>query len=198
MKTGLLGGSFDPVHLAHVALAHCAWQELKLDEVQLIPAADPWQREPLAADAQHRLAMLDLALSGQPHLRVNPIEINRGGKTYTVDTLRQLPSGPDYYWILGADQLANFCTWHRWEEIADLVRLGVAQRPGTALTVPLPLRDHLASQDRALIPLPFQPMPVSSTQIRKCLAAGQPTDGLLSVAVAQYIQKNGLYQPPVA
>ncbi|KAA0911888.1 nicotinate (nicotinamide) nucleotide adenylyltransferase [Pusillimonas sp. ANT_WB101] len=198
MKIGLLGGSFDPVHLAHVALALCALQELKLNEVQLIPAADPWQREPLAAGAQHRVAMLELAVREQPHLRVNPIEINRGGKTYTFDTLCQLPTGPDYYWILGADQLANFCTWHHWQEITDLARLAVALRPGTTLTVPPPLGDHLARQNRPLITLPFQPTPISSTQIRKRLAAGQPTDRLLSVAVAQYIQQNGLYQPPVA
>lgn len=198
MKIGLLGGSFDPVHLAHVALACSARLTLNLDEVQLIPAADPWQRKPLAAKASHRLAMLELAVREQPHLRINPIEIQRGGKTYTIDTLHQLPQGSDYHWILGADQLANFCTWQCWQEIADLVRLVVAQRPGSTLAVPRPLREHLSHRNRPLINLPFPPMPVSSTLIRQLLADDQPTDGLLDVAVAQYIQQNGLYLPPAA
>ncbi|PLC48295.1 nicotinate (nicotinamide) nucleotide adenylyltransferase [Pollutimonas subterranea] len=197
-KTGLLGGSFDPVHLAHIALAETARTALALDEVQLIPAADPWQRGPLAATAAHRLAMLHIATAGHAHLHVNPLEIQRGGPTYTIDTLRELPKNADYFWILGADQLENFCSWQYWQEIASLVTLAVAQRPGARLTAAQDLIEHLEKLDRHLIELPFEPTEISATLVRQRLARGESTDGLLDVAVAQYIKQNGLYQAPVA
>lgn len=198
MKTGLLGGSFDPVHLAHIALANTAMQALGLAGVELIPAAQPWQRKPLAADAGHRLAMLELAVDGHPGLRVNPVEIRRGGHTYTIDTLRSLPPHTAYCWILGTDQLHNFCSWRDWREIAQRVELAVAQRPGTPLEPPLELRQHLEQLDRRIAILPFEPLAISSTRIRQRIADGLPTDGLLDVAVAHYIQQNGLYQAPAA
>lgn len=198
LKIGLLGGSFDPVHRAHVTLASTALHALDLDRVEFIPAANPWQREPLAASGEDRVAMLHLALDQHPQLRVNPIEVQRGGKTYTIDTLHELPSGSDYYWILGADQLANFCTWHRWQDILSLVQLAVAQRIGSPLTPPQTLQEQLDKLGRGLIRLPFEPAQISSTDIRKRLARGEPTGQLLDVAVAQYIEKKGLYQAPIA
>ncbi len=194
---GLLGGSFDPVHRAHIDLADTAWRALELDEVQLVPAADPWQRRPLCATGEQRLAMLDIAIRGRPHLRVNPIEIQRGGKTYTIDTLRQLPGTAAYYWILGADQLQNFCSWHAWREITGLVTLAVAQRPGSPLAVPQALLSELNTRGRSLIELPFEPTPISASQIRHRIAALESTEGLLDVAVAQYIEQNGLYRAPI-
>lgn len=191
---GLLGGSFDPVHLAHVALAHAALRELALDEVQLLPASDPWQRGPLAATSAQRLAMLELAIRGTPRLSVNPIEIERGGKTYTIDTLRQLPAGPEYVWILGADQLANFCTWHHWDEIAALAQIAVARRPGADAVPPPALRALLDELRRPLLQIPFPPMPVSASEIRKRLAQGASIEGLLDPGVAQYINRHGLYR----
>lgn len=195
-KIGLLGGSFDPVHLAHIALAKAALQTLRLDEVELIPAANPWQREPLAATAPQRLAMLDIAIAGEDCLRINPIEIKRGGQTRTIDTINCLPENIDYTWILGADQLANFCSWHCWKDIVVRAHLAVAQRPGVPLAPPPPLVRHLAALDRPLIELPFKPMPISATAIRERLARGLPTRGLLNVAVAQYIEQNNLYRAP--
>ena len=195
-KTGLLGGSFDPVHLAHIALAKAACRALRLDEVDLIPAANPWQRKPLAATAAQRLAMLELAIAGENCLRINPIEIKRGGETRTIDTINSLPENIDYTWILGADQLANFCSWHCWQDIAARVKLAVAQRPGTPLAPPPPLMRHLAALNRTLIELPFEPVSISASAIRERLAQGLPTQGLLHVAVAQYIEQNKLYQTP--
>jgi len=196
VKTGLLGGSFDPIHLAHINLARTAWQFLGLDEVQLIPAANPWQREPLAASSEHRLAMLDIASQHESYLRINPIELARGGASYTIDTLRQLPAGPEYYWVLGADQLENFCTWDSWQDITRLAHLAVAQRPGSVPQAPAPLSEHLTQIGRSLVHLPFEPTPISATLIRQRLATGASTAGLLDVAVEQYIRKNGLYQSP--
>lgn len=195
-RIGLLGGSFDPVHLAHVALAAAAHTALGLDQVQFIPAANPWQRKPLAASPEHRLAMLELATRQLPYVHINPLEIERGGRTYTLDTLRQLPAGPRYIWILGADQLANFCSWHGWQDILDVVELAVADRPGSSLSPPEALVARLAERGHTLHTLPFNPMPVSATDIRRRLAAGEPTNGQLDVAVERYIQDNHLYRNP--
>jgi len=195
---GLLGGSFDPVHLAHVSLAKAALTELCLDEVQLIPAANPWQRGALKASAEHRMAMLEIAIRDEPAICVNAIEINRGGKTYTVDTVRSLPKDSEYVWILGADQLENFPTWHEWRDIASLVRIAVAQRPGAAVQAPQELQVHLQNQGRSLLHIPFSPMPVSASEIRQRLAQELSTYGMLDPAVAQYIKQHGLYQQVVS
>lgn len=197
-KIGLLGGSFDPVHLAHIALADAAHDTLSLDAVELIPASDPWQRAPLQAAPQHRAAMLKLAIADKPYLHVNTVEIERGGKTYTVETVKELPPGAEYYWILGADQLGNFCSWHCWQEIAARVFLVVAQRPGTDLIVPPRLQHYLDSVGRTVINLPFEPISISATDIRQRLAAGLPVNKLLNAAVTQYIQQNNLYQTPLS
>lgn len=114
-RVGLLGGSFDPIHKAHIALALAAFEQLQLDQVQLLPAAQPWQRDALGASTQDRLAMAELATQSHHGLQVNPVEIERGGPTYTIDTVRSLPAGSRYYWILGSDQLHNFCSWNDWQ-----------------------------------------------------------------------------------
>jgi len=204
LRVGLLGGSFDPVHRAHIALAQTALAELGLDEVQLIPAADPWQRPKLAASPAQRLHMLQLAvqgLGGGKGLRVNPMEIERGGPSRTLDTLHALPAGPDYHWLLGADQLNNFCTWHRWQDIARCARLVVARRPDTPLHPPAALLAHLARLQRPLILLPFAPLPISATAIRQKLAHDDKHPALadmLNARVHQYILEQGLYRSPAA
>jgi len=193
-RIGLLGGSFDPVHVAHIALAQNALQALGLTQVQLIPAANPWQRAALNATGEQRRDMLELAVAGHPGLAVNPIEIQRGGATYTIDTLRALPQDARYVWLLGADQLANFCTWRDWKEISRLVDLAVAMRPGTALSAPAELAEWLNRHGRDLLELPFPPMPVSASDIRRRLAQGESTDGLLDSSVAAYIAAHKLYR----
>lgn len=197
-RIGLLGGSFDPVHLTHMALAQTAYTALNLDAVELIPAGKPWQRGALAASTTHRLAMLKIASRNTPWVTINSSELERDGPTYTIDTLRQLASGPEYYWILGADQLQNFCTWHRWADIARYVHLAVAPRPEASMAIPQALQELLSRLGRTLITLPLVPSPLSATSIRQRLSEGKPTAGLLDVAVAQYIQHNGLYQARVA
>lgn len=188
---GLLGGSFNPVHRAHIALAQAACEALSLDYVELIPAAHPWQRGDLGASPEQRLQMLQLACTTDPRLRVNPIEIQRAGTTYTIDTLLALPAGPHYLWILGADQLANFCTWHRWRDIVRLVTLAVAQRPGASTQAP----DALAAvlPEGSLLHIPFAPQDVSATAIRQALAQGQDVSALLDPGVLDYIRAHQLY-----
>src|SRR5690625_1984100 len=171
-RIGLLGGSFDPVHRAHIALAKTARSALELDHVKLIPAANPWQRAPLKASPQHRVAMLQLVTSAYDWLSIDTIEIDRGGQTYTVDTLRSLPLHNQYYWIMGSDQLRNFCTWQSWQEIAESVVLVVAHRPGSPPEAPGALQRYLEVLKRDIIKLPFPPMAVSATLLRKQLAQG--------------------------
>lgn len=192
-KIGLLGGSFDPVHKAHIALAHSALSELSLDEVQLIPAANPWQRTPLTASPRQRLEMLELATQNEERLVVNPVEVFRGGKTYTIDTLGDLAPEHSYYWIMGSDQLSNFCSWHRWQDIAKKVSLVVAGRPGTATHLPPKLAKLLQKHQRSVIELPFTPSGLSASQIRDRLAHGLPVEDMLDPIVHNYIISQQIY-----
>lgn len=137
--------------------------------------------------------MLQHAVGKRDWLQVNTLEIDRDGPTYTIDTVRQLPADNDYYWILGSDQLNNFCTWQAWCDIAQRVHLVVAARPGSPLRTPQPLEQHLRSLNRSIIRLPFSPQPVSATHIRNVLARGESADAYLDPAVAAYIRQHRLY-----
>lgn len=192
-KIGLLGGSFNPVHNAHLALAQTALEALSLDEVQLIPAGNPWQKQALAVSGQDRLEMLALAISGHPGMVINDIEITREGPTYTIDTLKALPASASYYWLLGTDQLANFCSWHQWEEILDHVTLVVAQRNTHPFEVPQLLAEKLQQKGKKLITLSFKAMDISSTDIRQRLANQQDVSRFLPKPVLAYIRQHKLY-----
>ncbi len=133
---GILGGSFDPVHCGHLRLALEARQELKLDEVRLIPCGIPPHRAPPRASAEQRRAMLSAATQGEPGLRVDDREIIRPGPSYTVDTLASLraefPDNP-LCLILGLDAFLGLPTWRRWRELLDFAHIAVAHRPGWSL-----------------------------------------------------------------
>lgn len=195
-KIALFGGSFDPIHLAHTALAIQALKSLDVDAVELIPAANPWQRAPLT-DAHHRLNMVKLAIESVAGLSVNPIEIERGGASYTLDTLQQLQAArPDvrWTWVLGADQLANFCTWHQWQAIVAIADLAVAARPGSELTPPDALQQELTQTSRSLSWIPMEALAISSSDIRERLQHQQSVQGLLDPRVLTYIREHHLYQ----
>ncbi|MFO7748328.1 MAG: nicotinate-nucleotide adenylyltransferase [Orrella sp.] len=196
-RIGLFGGSFDPIHRAHLSLASAALQYANLDQVQFIPAGQPWQRSKLKASPTHRATMVELAIADEPRFCMNAIEIEREGETYTIDTLLALPQGPDYFWLMGADQLENFCSWSDWEAIAKLVSFLVACRPHHDLTVPAPLQALIDQGITQVKSLPFDAMPTSATQIRETLARGQSVGQDLSPAVAEYINKHHLYQNTV-
>jgi nicotinate-nucleotide adenylyltransferase len=122
------------------------------------------------------------------------VETERQGPTYTIDTLKALPFGPQYYWIMGADQLENFCTWSHWEAIAKMVTLLVALRPAYTLTIPAALACQVSAGLANVQPLPFEPVATSATRIRDKLAQGQSVTADLSPAVIRYIQTHHLYQ----
>ena len=131
MRIGIFGGSFDPVHNAHLALARLALTELRLDELLWVPAGQPWQKDRVITPAVQREAMLRLAIEGEPRFAVSRLETSRSGPSYSVDTVRALQAQrPDVSWhlVIGQDQYAGFHTWHGWQELLGLVTLAVAQR----------------------------------------------------------------------
>jgi nicotinate-nucleotide adenylyltransferase len=192
-RVGLLGGTFDPVHTAHVALARAALAGLQLDEVRWVPAGRPWQKGQITP-AVHREAMVRLAINGEggePRFTLDRIEIEREGASYTLDTVRALQAreaGTDWFLIIGQDQYAGLHTWGDWQELVSRVTLAVANRPGVAAAVDPQV---LAHPHRA-VPLPM--IDISSTDIRQRVAAGQDISQLVPPEVARYIEQHGLYK----
>jgi nicotinate-nucleotide adenylyltransferase len=190
-RIGIFGGSFDPVHLAHVALARTALEQLHLDEVRWIPAGRQWQKtRPLTA-AAHRAAMVELAVADEPRFVVDRCELDRSGASYTYDTVRELQAAePGAQWtlIIGQDQYTGLHTWLGWQKLLERVTLAVANRPGVSLEA----SPEVAQVDHEAVALPM--MDISSTDIRARVAAGLSVDALVPAAVARYIDQNHLYR----
>jgi nicotinate-nucleotide adenylyltransferase len=192
-RVGLFGGSFDPVHNAHLALARLALEQLRLDEVRWIPVGRPWQKSRTLSDGADREAMVRLAIAGEPRFVVDRSELRRRGISYTLDTVRDLAATePDTEWvlILGQDQYAGLHTWRDWRELVARVTLAIANRPGAQPVV----NDQIARAPHHLVNLPM--MDISSTEVRRRVAAGEPIAGLVPDAVASYIERRGLYRVP--
>lgn len=196
-RAALFGGTFDPVHNAHLALARVALEALALDEVRWVPAGRPWQKERAITPAFHRESMLRLALAGTPepgrHV-LDPVELARDGPSYTIDTVRELAAAhPGMVWtlVIGQDQYAGLHTWREWRALLASVQLAVAARPGA----PPAADPEVAALPRVLLPLP--PMAVSASDIRARVAAGQDISALVPPEVARYIEINGLYRAPI-
>jgi nicotinate-nucleotide adenylyltransferase len=209
---GILGGTFDPVHLGHVALADAALHELPLGEVLWLPSGSPGHRAPPAAGAEHRLAMLRLATAGNPRFRIDAAELGSDAPTYTVNTLTRLRAKPGaaqpLVLLLGADSFLSLPSWLRWRELFDLAHIAVADRPGHA-PAPGAMAPELAQQfERRLAPaqsLCQSPagavvrfdMPqhdISASAIRSAIAAGTNVQHLLAHGVLAYIEKHHLYR----
>jgi nicotinate-nucleotide adenylyltransferase len=195
-RIGIFGGSFDPVHNAHVALARSALDHLQLDELLWVPAGQAWQKTRRLADAQHRAAMVQLAIDGEPRFKLERCELDRAGPSYMLDTVRELQSRtPDAQWflVLGQDQYANLHTWHGWRELLDRVNIAVAGRAGDE---PRP-SPELAAVPHHALPLPMPAMPDSATEIRRRLQhAGGSSDAaadMVPAAVARYIDRHHPY-----
>ncbi|WP_238455759.1 nicotinate-nucleotide adenylyltransferase [Azohydromonas lata] len=196
-RIGLLGGTFDPPHLAHLALARQAREELRLDELRLLPAGQPWQklasgkRAPVAA--AHRVAMLRLLTRGEPGIVIDERELHRAGPSYSVDTVRDIHGEQPQarlFFVVGQDQYARLHTWHDWRALLRLATLAVAGRAGEAPQAPPPVA--AAPHDIEILALP--PMAVSSTDIRARAAQGEEISSLVGPEVAAYIDQNALYR----
>lgn len=202
MRIGLIGGSFDPVHQAHLALARMARDHLQLDEVRWLPVGQAWQKARALTPARHRLAMVELAIEGEANFLLDPIETLRDGPSYTLDTVKALQAQVDpavsHEWVLviGQDQYANLHTWHAWPELLASVTLAVACR-GAQNVRPNPVLRQVAHR---VVELPLPPLEVSSTDIRTRLGRGEDVFSLVPTlvpsTVAGYIATHQLYAHP--
>jgi len=210
----LYGGTFDPVHEGHLAIARAAGAALGAP-VHLLPAADPPHRAPPGASAEQRATMLELAVGCERGLRVDRRELSREGPSYTIDTLAEVRAelGPDepLVWVLGIDSLLQLDAWHHWRSLFAHAHLLGVERPGTRLS-PEWLRERApevqaelsprwrAPAELALAPaggyapLPMQPLrEESATEVRRRIAAGEDWSAMVPPAVARYIRERGLY-----
>lgn len=199
MRLGIFGGSFDPVHYGHLLLAEACREAAGLDEVWFMPAAlAPHKTGQPAAPVQQRIEMLELALGGCPALRVSRLEAERGGVSFTVDTLAALWANDparQLHLLLGADMLADLPNWHAPERIVRLARLVVAARPGSPPFDLEPLRRLVADSTQEL-PVQVVQMPLvgySSSEIRARVACGRSIRFQTPRAVEEYIRAHGLY-----
>jgi nicotinate-nucleotide adenylyltransferase len=189
MKLGLFGGSFDPVHLGHLLVAQAAIEELGLDRLFFIPAAQsPFKSENQPAPASVRLQWLRLALAGRTNCEIDEQEIRRGGVSYTIETVRvyvkQFPQAELFY-LIGADNAAKLNEWREANELARLAQFVVTPRPDEApVNFPPPFRGRM---------LKGFPLAVSSSQIRARVKAGFPLEPLVPLPVAEAIRAAKLY-----
>ena len=196
MRIGILGGTFDPIHLGHIAAARAALECAQLDRVLFVPTGQPPHRRGAVAGAEQRLEMSRLATAGEQKFQVSDLEVRRGGPSYTVDTLRELRTAhPDdeLFLILGWDAARLFATWHQPEEVRRLASVVVVvTRPGS----PQPDATALeaAGLDSPSTIVCARPTPdISGSALRRSIAKGDPVGDRLPAAVESYIAKNKLY-----
>lgn len=197
---GLLGGAFDPPHVAHLALMQAALAQLDIEGLHLLPTGTAWHKPQTLSPAPHRLAMLQLAVADLPRVRIDARELQRAGPSYSVDTLRELRAeAPGVQWtlIIGADQLRQLERWHRIDELLRLTRFAVAWRAdpaqaGATDTLHARLAAWQSRGHFSMLDMPASS--VSATAIRTLIAQHQAVDHLVCPAVARYIQHNHLYQ----
>jgi len=190
-RLGVLGGTFDPVHIAHLVVATDARATLGLDRVLLVVAGDPWQkRGSVVASAADRLLLAELAVADIDGVEVSAVEVERDAASVTADTLEELAApGRELFLILGADAVANMGTWRRLDETRDLATVVVVERQGDVHASP---PGTGWSVERMAVPR----LDVSSTELRRRLAAGLPVDGLVPPAVVRAMRERGLYAGP--
>lgn len=191
-RIGILGGAFDPPHLAHVAMAEAALAQFQLDELRIIPTGDAWHKPRHLSPGWMRLEMAKLAFSNLPRTLVDDMEIKRQGPSFTVETLRVLQmqfSGAQFFLFVGDDQGKALSTWHKIDEIAQRAIICIAERwlPDSSST-------DAQSHDIPTQTLKLPPLPHSATEVRTRVAHGQPIDALVPKAVALYIDSHHLYQ----
>lgn len=193
-RVGILGGTFDPPHCGHVAAAVAARHTLALDRVLFVVANEPWQKVPHRAvtAAVDRLAMVEAAVSEDAGLEACAIEIERGGPSYTVDTVEALRDDalahgrevPDLYLVVGADLVPGLPTWRRVDDLRKMVTLAIVSRPGSR---------HVDAPGWRVVHVDGEAVDVSSSEVRERLERGEPVDGLVPPAVVRCIERRGLY-----
>jgi nicotinate-nucleotide adenylyltransferase len=196
LRLGVFGGAFDPPHVAHVALARAALEQLQLDQLLIFPTGQAWHKPQAMSAPEHRLAMTRLAFGDLPRTVIDERELGRPGPTYTIDTLRELKAerpAAQLFLVMGEDQAAALTRWREWEAIVGMAVICMAARRSAHAP---------AAQEQPALPphatlrlLRLPNMPESATEVRERAAAGAGIDHLVPPAVARYIGRHHLYQP---
>jgi nicotinate-nucleotide adenylyltransferase len=197
-RIGLLGGTFDPPHLGHLAIAQAALGVLELDRLLMVVANHPWQKVDTRRilPAEDRFAMVEAAVAGLPGIEASRIEIDRGGPSYTVETVEQLRADalagerplPEVVLVVGADLATELDTWERSAELCTLVQVAVVSRPGCEGATPPPGWDWVAIEGLRI--------DISSSEVRARLAAGASAEDLVPAPVIHCIEARNLYAVP--
>lgn len=198
-KTGVLGGSFDPVHLGHVALAESALKEAGLDRVIVMPARiQPFKQEKRVTEDYHREAMVRLAFEGNDKVEVSQYELNNTGISYTIKTLTYLRDTypkEKLFFILGTDSFLSMEEWHRGSEILKSFSVMVSSRPGyREAELESKIEEYKEKYGTDMVKLISKMPSVSSTEVRERIAAGKDVSEMIPYPVERYIKKNGLYK----
>ena len=199
-KIGLFGGSFNPLHCGHVAMARAFADELALDSVLFVPAGNPYHKAHADAGREHRWQMVQCVTELDARFAASDVDLVREGKTYTIDTVqifKQIYPNAQWWWLMGMDSFMALHTWKHWQALVRQVSIAVAARPGQSLRqLPTVLQGYAVDALKAgsLHFLNTPEMAVSSTEIRRKIQAGADISGDVPSAVRQYILQHGLYR----
>jgi nicotinate-nucleotide adenylyltransferase len=197
-RLGILGGTFDPIHIGHLILAEEAWYQLGLEKVLLVPAGDPpHKRNRRLSPVEHRVAMIESAIADNPHFELSRVDVDRPGPHYTVDMVRlhldQYGPGTDLYFLMGLDSLADLPNWHQPKELVELCNLVALSRPDSGLEWHT-LEEQLPGVRWRVIFLPMPELQISSHRLQQRVRQGRPLRYQVLPAVERYIQEHCLYR----
>jgi nicotinate-nucleotide adenylyltransferase len=187
MRVGILGGTFDPIHIGHLIAASSVYEALNLDSIVFMPAGDPWQkRNRELSSGEHRLEMVKLATTDDDRFQASDIEISRSGPTYAIDTVREwkrLHPADELFWIVGSDALSGIPSWHEWEAFVNEVTIVSVNRIGQSATV-----------EFDVVSVEMPEVRISATELRDKFTNKLDTKYLVPQKVSDYISDQGLYQ----
>ena len=198
MRIGVLGGTFDPVHLGHLAIAEEARARLNLDEVIFMLAGQPWMKKDVPiSPAEHRLKMLKLALSGKPYFKISTAEIKRTGLSYSVDTVaelrKKLGADAEIFFIVGWDSLAGLPRWREPARLISMCRFAAVPRPGYSRPDVKAMESAIPGLSQRVLMLDKPEIAISATEIRERVRRGLPISHLVPEPVESYIKEHRLY-----
>jgi len=208
-RVGVLGGTFDPPHLGHLRAAEVVRDALRLDKVLFVPASTPPHKTSAVTEAEHRFGMLERGLAGESFFAVSRVELERGGRSYTIDTLEELAAGSQgsrFFFVTGTDAFAEIRTWRSWQKLLEAHWFVVHERPGFPFeSIQDVVPDGISSrvlEESELVPgneprvlfLRRPMLKISSTEIRRSIRENRSIRFLVPDAVADYIRENRLYR----
>jgi len=197
MKIGVFGGTFDPIHDGHLAIAEEVRKQLSLEEVWFVPAGQPWLKtERVISPEAQRVKMVELAISGKSYFKLSLLEVSRPGPSYTIDTMVELKrqfKTAEWYFIMGWDSLTSLPLWKDSSRLITLCRLVAVPRPGSSQPDLAALEKNIPGLSQNVIMLDKPNLDIGATEIRARVAGGLPIDRMVPAPVAKYIKQNRLY-----